>query len=318
MKVGLFIPLFNEEDNIQKLFNCIDNFKKSNPEINLVIICVNDGSNDKTHDLAINQKFDYYYKTNKNFGLGSATRIGLEVAHYVDCDCLIKFDADLQHNIDDIKEVIDIFKNDQADIVYASRFKGKIHYKMPLYRYFGNKFFTMLMNLLTNYKITDSQTGMMCFNKVFLDTFEMPGLYNPPQQALLDGHLKGLRYMETKADFFKREKGNSFIGIRYISKVFSSLMKIYFKNNLYKSYFIISLVSLAGLILIIINALLNIIKSNTIYLENSTLFISLVILFLFSLTQGLSLGIKTNNKVYFRNKKNYLYINTEYILCKEK
>ena len=38
----------------------------------------------------------------------------------------------------------------------------------------------------------------------------MPGLYNPPQQAL-DGHLKGLRYMETKADFFKREKGNSFI-----------------------------------------------------------------------------------------------------------
>ena len=164
MKVGLFIPLFNEEDNIQKLFNCIDNFKKSNTEINLVIICVNDGSNDKTHDLAINQNFDYYYKTNKNFGLGSATRIGLEVAHYVDCDCLIKFDADLQHNIDDIKEVINIFKNDQADIVYASRFKGKIHYKMPLYRYFGNKFFTMLMNLLTNYKITDSQTGMMCFN----------------------------------------------------------------------------------------------------------------------------------------------------------
>ena len=40
MKVGLFIPLFNEEDNIQKLFNCIDNFKKSNPEINLVIICI--------------------------------------------------------------------------------------------------------------------------------------------------------------------------------------------------------------------------------------------------------------------------------------
>ena len=68
-------------------------------------------------------------------------------------------------------------------------------------------------------------------------------------------------------------------------------MKIYFKNNLYKSYFIISLVSLAGLILIIINAILNIIKSNTIYLENSTLFISLVILFLFSLTQGLSLEL---------------------------
>ena len=78
--------------------------------------------------MAINQKFDYYYETNKNFWFRYATRIGLEVARYVDCDCLIKFDADLQHNIDDIKEVIDIFKNDQADIVYASRFKGKIHY----------------------------------------------------------------------------------------------------------------------------------------------------------------------------------------------
>ena len=36
----------------------------------------------------------------------------------------------------------------------------------------------------------------------------MPGLYNPPQQALLDGHLKGLRY-KTKTRFSK-EKGNSY------------------------------------------------------------------------------------------------------------
>lgn len=319
MKIAILIPCYNEDENIKDLFDHLEKYKeKSNDEI--VYIFIDDGSTDQTYQKIKSYNFNYLYHLPINQGLGNATRIGLEIAHYIDADVCIKFDADLQHHSKDFDEIINLFKKNSSDIIYASRFNGKIHYKMPLYRFLGNKFFIWLMNLITNYKITDSQTGMMAFNRRFLSIFEMPGTYNPPQQALYDGYFKGLRYAETTCDFFLRKKGKSFISINYIYNVFSNLFKIYYKHSFYKFYLTISLVSFASILVIFYKFINKLIDSSKIYLDHSTLFLSLIIIFFMSFYQGLNLYSSNKNKVFFRdrNKKNYLYFCTDFLECKKK
>ena len=105
------------------------------------------------------------YRHETNRGLGAATRAGMEIAHYIKCDAFAKFDADLQHDINDIVPAVRLLIDNEADIVYASRFAGKIHYRMPLVRAVGNRVFTRLMRMVTGWKITDAQTGLMCFSR---------------------------------------------------------------------------------------------------------------------------------------------------------
>ena len=86
-------------------------------------------------------------------GLGAAVRTGLLSADRIGADILVKYDADLQHEPNDIISLIKPIYEDEADIVYGNRFK-KINYKMPIVRKIGNKVFTKfneMANWLAHY-----------------------------------------------------------------------------------------------------------------------------------------------------------------------
>ena len=114
---------------------------------------IDDGSMDDTFNIARAAGADVLYRQETNRGLGAATRVGMEIAHYIKCDAFAKFDADLQHDMNDIVSAVTPLINNEADVVYASRFAGKIHYKMPLVRAVGNRVFTKLMRLVTGWRL---------------------------------------------------------------------------------------------------------------------------------------------------------------------
>jgi glycosyltransferase involved in cell wall biosynthesis len=320
MKIGIIVPCYNEEENIYEVFKKLEDFKSKNNKHLIKLIFIDDGSVDETYKNIKIYNYDYIYKLSKNHGLGHATRVGMEIAHYIDCDICIKFDADLQHQTEDFNSIIENFEKDSSDIIYASRFKGKIHYKMPLYRYLGNKFFTTMMNLITDFKITDAQTGLMAFNKKFLTMFEMPGSYNPPQQAIFDGYFKGLRYKETSAEFYPRKKGKSFIKFNYIYNVFINLFKIFYKHFFYKIYLAISFFSFIVLFYLTFDVIRNFMIKSSIYMNHHTSYIGALIIFLMSFHQGINLYSKNKEKYYFRDKEkdNYLYFSKNFLECKER
>ena len=140
-------------------------------------------------------------------------------------DIAVKFDADLQHNPNDIPAMIEPILNDRADIVYGNRFH-KISYKMPFVRKIGNKIFTGLMRWLTGWPLHDSQPGILAVNLSYLEVFNLPGDYNYTQQILLDAYLKGLRFEHVSVQFQKRETGKSFISMKYPFKVFPQILMV--------------------------------------------------------------------------------------------
>lgn len=228
-KVVVFIPCLNEEDTVGI---AIDKVKELYP-INVTrpkgycveLLVVNDGSTDRTEAIA-RSKGVKVVTHQRNIGLGGAVRTALQTAYEMDADIAVKLDADLQHPPEDIESVIMPVVEGKADICFGSRFRGKIHYKMPLIRLWGNKFFTWLINKLTSYKISDAQTGLTAFNRKYLSVFEIHGDYNAAQQLLIDAHNKYMRYYEVPVQFYPRTSGQSFVSLKYPFYVIINILRV--------------------------------------------------------------------------------------------
>lgn len=226
-KVIVIVPAYNEEAKIAAVVTALnakkEEFKTLN--LNLLVYVINDGSKDNTLQLAKDAGADRIVNHKRNQGLGAAIRSGLAAARHDGAEIVVKFDADLQHNPNDVKSLIAPILNDDADLVYGHRF-NKISYSMPPVRKVGNKVFTGLMRWLTKWPVYDSQPGILAVNSSYLKVFYLPGDYNYTQQILLDAYHKGMRFAHVDVEFNKRETGKSFISYKYPFKVLPQILQI--------------------------------------------------------------------------------------------
>jgi glycosyltransferase involved in cell wall biosynthesis len=226
-KLVVIVPAYNEEktinDTLVRLFSIKPDLNKLGYELKIHVI--NDGSTDKTENLASEHEEVLVINNKKNKGLGAAVRTGLLSANNINADIVVKYDADLQHQPFDILALIKPIDNDESDIVYGNRFE-KMNYRMPFIRRMGNKVFTNLMKWLTGWPLMDSQPGIFAVNHVFLSNFYLPGDYNYTQQILLDAYHRHLRFSHVLVNFNKRDKGKSFISLSYPFKVIPQIIQV--------------------------------------------------------------------------------------------
>ena len=221
------IPVYNEAEAIEKTLDAVIARKPDFAEkgIELKVFVVDDGSSDNSGRLARGAGVDKVLAHKVNRGLGAAIRTGLVAAKNEKVDMLIKFDADLQHDPDDMLKMVEPLLADRADVVYGQRF-DKIEYKMPFIRRMGNIVFTRLMKMLTGWPLKDSQPGIFAVNKKYLEDFYLPGDYNYTQQILLDAYHKGMRFEHVPVLFKKRISGGSFVTLKYPFKVLPQIVQV--------------------------------------------------------------------------------------------
>ena len=157
MEIVVGIPAFNEEKNIASI---ILKLKKIT---NKIIVC-NDGSSDLTNKIA-EELGAIVINHSKNLGYGAAIRSIFLKAKEMNSDILVTFDADGQHQIEDIQNVVEPIMKKEADIVIGSRFlEENVKDIIPDYRKFGIKAITKLTNISINENLTDSQSGFRAYN----------------------------------------------------------------------------------------------------------------------------------------------------------
>ncbi len=119
--ISIIIPCYNEEEVIQI---CHDSVCKALDTINydFEIIYINDGSKDKTYDILkdINKRDNRARILNlsRNFGKEAAMTAGIDASKG---DAIIVLDADLQDPPDLIPKLLEIWKQEGADVVYGQR-----------------------------------------------------------------------------------------------------------------------------------------------------------------------------------------------------
>lgn len=147
----LLIPAFNAESTIQKLI--IETKKYFLPEN---ILVVNDGSSDKTFEIANSEKVNLLNHS-KNLGKGAALKTGFQFAVENNFDWVLTMDADLQHSPNDVPKFFDEINISNSDIILGNRMNDLKN--MPLHRRFSNIVTSFLVRLRTNQNIIDSQCG---------------------------------------------------------------------------------------------------------------------------------------------------------------
>lgn len=162
MKIFIGIPAFNEEKNIAKLIVKLQKISKH------IIVC-DDGSNDLTGIIA-ERMGAHVIKHEKNLGYGAAIGSLFSYSAKSDCDFLITFDADGQHRVEDIGEILKPLQNNDADLVIGSRFiDNSTNSKIPKYRKLGIKTITNITKSVVDSDLTDSQSGFRGYNNKVLN-----------------------------------------------------------------------------------------------------------------------------------------------------
>jgi glycosyltransferase involved in cell wall biosynthesis len=160
MKIVIGIPAYNEEKNIAGIL------LKLKKKYNEIIVC-DDGSNDLTSEIS-KELGATVVEHDRNLGYGAGIRSIFLKAKEMKADILVTFDADGQHRIEDIDNVIQPIIDNDSDIVIGSRFLSKSS-DMPKYREIGIRTITSITNSSMKEKLSDSQSGFRGYNKKILE-----------------------------------------------------------------------------------------------------------------------------------------------------
>ncbi len=171
-KLSIIIPVFNEEETIEEVVDQIIDVNIKN--ISKEIIIVDDGSNDKSPELIkkIKNKYKNIIKTIKflkNMGNGTAIRKGLE---YVTGDYTIVQDADIELSPKDYKKMVAPVQENNAKVVFGSRFKDKIK-KIPLMNIYANQLLAGWANFFYKTNITDEACGFKLIKTELIKSLDL-------------------------------------------------------------------------------------------------------------------------------------------------
>ena len=148
------IPAYNAESTIFKAVKQCQKFAD-------LVLVINDGSSDNTASLAKDAGADVV-NHKQNRGYGSAIKTGLTEGLKRNAKVTITFDADLQHDENDIPKLVKPIIDNTADIVIGSRFLEN-NDDVKNYRKFGIKVITVLVNSFMNNHISDAESGLRAY-----------------------------------------------------------------------------------------------------------------------------------------------------------
>ena len=212
--LAVIVPAHNEVENLPSTLSRIPREGLHNPHV----IVVDDGSTDRSAEVARQHGADTVVSHPRNLGLGAALRTGLDAARRLDARAAVYIDADGEYPPEQIPGLLAPIECGEADYVLGSRYQGTRE-RQPLPRLIANIAFTGLLCLASGRRITDGQTGFRAFSRRALECAEIIHDYNYAQVLTLDLLKKGMQLKEVPISYSFRRRGKSFIGIKYLWRV---------------------------------------------------------------------------------------------------
>ena len=199
MKLTIIIPVYNEESTVEELIRRV----QSTPYEKEIII-VDDGSIDSTKKILqqINQPNIKTLCHQENYGKGRAIRTALPEATG---DIVLIQDADLEYDPSEYSLLLKPILNSKAEVVYGSRFRGEGK-AMFFWHAMGNKFLTLVTNLLYNAILTDMETCYKVFKREIIGDLNLKSnRFNIEPEITAKILKKGIRIYEVPISYAGRE-----------------------------------------------------------------------------------------------------------------
>lgn len=235
-RILLIIPAYNEQDNILNTYRTIVDYNQLH-HTNYDVIVINDGSNDNTENILLNNGIPHV-KLIHNLGIGGAVQTGYKYASDNDYDIAIQFDGDGQHDVSYVKDIVAPLNDNKADMVIGSRFvEGAIsEFKSTKARQLGIKIISAFIKIFTKKKVYDVTSGFRAINKKLIKQFSLDYPLEYPEPISTTKILKqGKVIKEVPVEMKERQGGISSIrswkNVYYMINVLLSIIIIGFRRN---------------------------------------------------------------------------------------
>jgi len=206
-ELDIIIPVFNEGENIIKVFNSL----KENVKTPFRVLVCYDFDEDNTVPKINNAKdfsFEVVLLKNRGKGAHRAITTGFE---FSDAPAVLVFPADDTYNAKIIDEMFEKFKLG-FDIVAASRFiKGGCMKGCPWLKSFLVRSASFTLYWLASIPIKDASNGFRLFSRRLLDTvvIESTQGFTYSLELLVKCHRLSWKITEVPASWYERDKGQS-------------------------------------------------------------------------------------------------------------
>jgi glycosyltransferase involved in cell wall biosynthesis len=187
VRLSVVIPVYNERRYIEEVLRRVQNSGLAHE-----IIVVDDASTDGTRDLlgqlqtlqsqgaretkigegreTLNLANLRFFFQEHNQGKGAAVRRGF---HEARGDLLLVQDADLEYHPRDYPQLLEPILDGRADVVYGSRFLGGPQRVLFFWHYIGNKFLTLLSDMVTNLNLSDMESCYKVFRREVIESIQL-------------------------------------------------------------------------------------------------------------------------------------------------
>ncbi|MBR6098400.1 glycosyltransferase family 2 protein [bacterium] len=200
-KISILIPVYNEAATLKEILKKVEEADFCGLEKEIILI--DDCSTDGTKELYSELPYKVLYH-DVNQGKGAALRDGFKEATG---DIIIIQDADLEYDPKDYHDLIQLIIENKADVCYGSRLNGgKPSRSFMFLHLMGNKFLSLLTNILYGSTLTDMETCYKAFKAEFIKGIEIKSNRFDFEPEITAKVLKrGARLYEVPISYYGRE-----------------------------------------------------------------------------------------------------------------
>ncbi|MCP4543691.1 MAG: glycosyltransferase family 2 protein [Chloroflexi bacterium] len=217
MKLSIIMPVYNEIGTITEILERVRAVKLEVPvgygvnngavvEFEREVVIVDDGSTDGTREILRTLEGEPDLSIilhERNQGKGAAVRTGLQ---HASGDVMLVQDADLEYDPRDYVSLLQPIVEGRSQVVYGSRFRGGPTKAMFFWHMIGNRFLTLVTNVLYNTILSDMETCYKVFAREVAEQLKLkaPGWgFDPEITAQI--LKRGYRIYEVPISYTGRE-----------------------------------------------------------------------------------------------------------------
>jgi len=250
MKLVVQIPCLNEENTLPLTIRDIPRRIEGIDKIEILV--VDDGSTDRTSEVAKELGVDHIVGFSNNQGLAKAFMAGLDASLKLGADIIVNTDADNQYKGEDITKLIKPILEGRANMVIGDRETDTIEHFSTTKKIL-QKMGSWVVRQVSNTEIPDATSGFRAYSKEAALKMNVISEFTYTLETIIQAGKKNIAidYVQITTNEQLRKSRLYANMLGYVKRSISTILRIYAMYEPLRTFFYIGgLVFVAGLIIV--------------------------------------------------------------------